>query len=89
MKKMISSFFIEFLFILCQIYVKFDIFWHFFEKVCLRKKKNDTLPVINIIRGWYLSPLRKGGGKMAKNLLRCNREGRRKHAKDNKQKQSS
>lgn len=77
------------LFILCQIYVKFDIFGHFFEKVCPKKKKNDTLPVINIIRGWYLSPLRKGGGKVAKNLLRCNMEGRNNYAKDNKQKQSS
>ncbi len=77
------------LFILCQIYVKFDIFGHFFEKVCPKKKKIGTLPVINIIRGGDLSPLRKGGGKMAKNLLRCNREWRRKHAKDNKQKQSS
>ena len=79
----------SFLFILCQIYVKFDIFWHFFKKVSPKKKKNGTLPVINIIRGWYLSPLWKGGGKMAKNLLRCNREWRRKHAKNNKQKQSS
>ena len=77
------------MFILCQIYVKFDIFCHFFEKVCPKKKKNGTLPVINIIRGGYLGPVWKGGGKMGKNLLRCNRGGRRKHAKDNKQKQSS
>ena len=77
------------LFILCQIYVKFDIFWHFFEKVCPKKKKIRHEPVINIIRGGYLSPLRKGGGKMAKNLLECNMEGRNNYAKDNKQKQSS
>ena len=45
------------MFILCQIYVKFDIFGHFFEKVCPKKKKIGTLPVINIIRGRKFFPL--------------------------------
>ena len=50
-------FLLNVLFILRQIYVKFDIFWHFFEKVCLKKKKIGTLPVINIIRGRKFFPL--------------------------------
>ena len=62
-RKWFLLFLLSVLFILCQIYVKFDIFWHFFEKVCPKKKKIGTLPVINIIRGGYLSPLRREVGK--------------------------
>ena len=65
-RRWLLLFLLSVLFILCQIYVKFDIFWHFFEKVCPKKKKIGHEPVINIIRGGYLSPFRKDVGKWQK-----------------------